>query len=275
MIAKPAKIKVQMSLRELLKDKLQEEKLWLVPKGFEVIGDIAILNLPPSLYDEKHLIAQALISQSKKVKVVLLKKNKLAGEKRTAEFEILIGDRTTTIHKENDCLFNVDIARTYFTGKLYFERSRIAGEVKDGEDILVLFCGVGPFLIPIAKKKRVNIIGLEKNPFACALFRKNAELNHIDADIILGEANSICNIFRKRFDRIVMPTPYGQDHFLSLARLLLKPGGIVHFYTFKKDFEISHFKRMLEELGWHIDFYRDCGSVAPRVSRYVFDLKEQ
>lgn len=78
-----------MSLRELLKDKLLEEKLSLVPKRYEVIGDIAILSLPPSLYDEKHLIAQALVSHSKNVKVVLLKKNKLAGEKRTAEFEIL------------------------------------------------------------------------------------------------------------------------------------------------------------------------------------------
>ena len=262
-----------MSLRELLKDNLQEEKLLLLPKGFDVIGDIAILNLPPSLYDEKHLIAHALISQIKNVKVVLLKKNKLAGENRTAEFEILIGDRTTTIHKENDCLFNVDITRTYFSGKLYFERSRIADEVKDNEDILVLFCGVGPFLIPIAKRKKVNIIGLEKNPFACAIFRKNAGLNHIDADIILGDANSMNNIFNKRFDRIVMPTPYGQDHFLSLARPLLKSGSTIHFYTFKKDFEISHFKRMLEELGWHIDFYRDCGDVAPRVSRYVFDMK--
>src|SRR3972149_8599555 len=101
-----------MSLRELIKDKLQEEKLLLVPKRFEVIGDIAILNLPPSLDDEKYLIAQALISHNNKVKVVLLKKNKLAGEKRTAEFEILFGDRTTTIHKENDCLFHVDISRT-------------------------------------------------------------------------------------------------------------------------------------------------------------------
>lgn len=261
-----------MSLIELLKDKLQEEKLLLVPKGFEVIGDIAILNLPPPLYDEKHLIAQALVSHNKNVKVVLLKKNKLAGEKRTAEFEILIGDRTATIHKENDCLFNVDFAQTYFTGKLYFERLRIAGEVKDDEDILVLFCGVGPFLIPIAKKKKVNIIGLEKNPFACALFRKNAELNHIDADIILGDANSICNIFRKPFDRIVMPTPYGRDYFLDIAGSLLKPQGMIHFYTFKKDFEIAHFKKLLEEKGWQIDHYRKCGDVAPRVGRYVFDI---
>ena len=262
-----------MSLRELLKDKLQDEKLLLLPKGFEVIGDIAIINLPPPLYDDRHLIAQSIISHSRKVKVVLLKKNKLAGEKRTAEFEILRGDRTTTLHRENGCIFHVDIAKTYFSGKMYFERNRIAQKVNDGEDVLVLFCGVGPFLIPISKIKKVKITGLDNNPAACRLFRKNAELNNIDAGIVLGDANSMGSLFKKDFDRIVMPAPYGQDHFLNLARALLKSGGTVHFYTFKKDFEIPHFRKLLEELGWNIEYYRDCGDVAPRVKRYVFDLK--
>lgn len=262
-----------MSLRELLKDKLQEEKLLLLPKGFEVIGDIAIINLPPPLYDDRHLIAQSLVSHSKKVKVVLLKKNKLAGEKRIAEFEILFGNRTTTVHRENGCIFHVDIAKTYFSGKMYFERNRVVQKVNDGEDILVLFCGAGPFLIPIGKKKNVKITGLDNNPAACSLFRKNAGLNNIDADIVLGDANYMVALFRKDFDRIVMPAPYGQDYFLKLARFLLKPGGTIHFYTFKKDFEIRHFKKLLEERDWHIEYYRDCGDVAPRVSRYVFDLK--
>ncbi len=264
-----------MSLRELLKDKLQEEKLLLLPKGFEVIGDIAIINLQPSLYDERHLIAQALVSHSKKIKVVLLKKNKLTGEKRVAEFEILIGDRTTTLHRENGCSFQVDIAKAHFSGKMYFERDRIVQKVNDGEDVLVLFCGAGPFLIPIKKKRDVRIIGLDNNPAACSMFRKNARLNDIDAEIVLGDANSICALLKKDFDRIVMPTPYGQDHFLDLARPLLKSDGTVHFYTFKKDFEMAHFKRLLEEMGWNIEFCRDCGDVAPRVKRYVFDLKEQ
>jgi len=98
-------------------------------------------------------------------------------------------------------------------------------------------------------------------------------MNSIDAGIVLGDANNMGALFKKDFDRIVMPTPYGQDFFLNLARPLLKPGGTVHFYTFKKDFEIPHFRRLLEEMGWHIEFYRDCGDVAPRVKRYVFDLK--
>ncbi len=206
---------------------------------------------------------------------MLLKKNKITGEKRIGEFEILLGDRTETLHRENGCIFHVDVARTYFSGKMYFERNRVVQEVNDGEDVLVLFCGVGPFLIPIRKKKDVRITGLDNNPAACALLKKNTQLNDIYADIVLGDAKYMNAIFRKEFDRIVMPTPYGQDHFLNRAHLLLRPGGIIHFYTFKKDFEISHFMRVLEERGWHIEFYRECGDIAPRVKRYVFDMKKK
>lgn len=263
-----------MSLRDLLKDKLPQEKLSLLSRGFEVIGDIAILSIPPPLEHEKYLIARALISHRKDVKVVLRKINKLAGAHRTGDCEMLLGNRTSTVHRENGCAFHVDIAKAYFSGKLAAERSRIARMVNDAEDVLVLFAGVGPFLVPIAKRRNVNATGLDSNPDACALFKKNAELNDIDADIILGDAKSMGNLFKSSFDRIVMPAPYGQDYFLNLAHSKLKPGGIIHFYTFKKDFEISHFKKLLRERGWHIDFYRDCGAVAPRVSRYVFDLRK-
>src|SRR5574341_154246 len=98
-----------MSLKELLKDRLTEEKLQSLPKGFEVIGDIAIITIPPSLDDEKHLVAQALVSHRKDVKVVLRKTNKLNGARRIGEFEILLGDRTTTLHRENGCIFHVDV----------------------------------------------------------------------------------------------------------------------------------------------------------------------
>ncbi|MCX9012597.1 MAG: methyltransferase domain-containing protein [Candidatus Methanoperedens sp.] len=264
-----------MSLRDLLKDKLPQEKLSFLPKGFEVIGDIAIINIPQSLDNEKYLIAEALASHRRDVGVILRKTDKLKGEKRVGGFEFLLGNRTSTVHRENNCIFHVDLAEAYFSGKMYFERNRIVQTVNDGEDVLVLFCGVGPFLIPIWKMKNVNITGLDNNPAACALFKKNAEINRIEANILLADANSVPYLFKKPFDRIVMPTPYGQDHSLTLCRTILKPEGIVHFYTFKKDFEIPHFKRLLEENGWQIEFYRKCGGVAPRVDRYVFDLLKQ
>ena len=261
-----------MLLKSALEDILPVEKLNLVPKGYEVIGDIAIINIPKSLKDEKHIIAKALVSQRKDVRCVLRKVSKVRGEERVGDFELILGDRTTTIHRENNCMFHVDIAGTYFSGKLAYERDRIVGEVTDGEDVLVMFCGVGPFLVPIKKNRDVNITGLDMNPVACSLLRKNLDVNGIEAGIVLADGGA--PPFRKLFDRIVMPTPYGQDCFLNSAEKLLKPDGIVHFYTFKKDFEIDHFKRVLEEMGWEIEFYRDCGNVAPRVKRYVFDLKK-
>ncbi|HEY9207059.1 MAG TPA: class I SAM-dependent methyltransferase family protein [Candidatus Methanoperedens sp.] len=256
-----------------MEGKLSKEKLSLVPNGFEVIGDIAVINILDSLNDEKYIIANTLVSYRKDVRSVLRKISKLGGSKRIGEFELLIGNSTETVHRENGCVFQVDIAKTYFSGKLAYERARIADSVRDGEEVLVLFAGAGPFLIPIKKKSNISITGLDNNPAACQYLRKNVLINNIDAHIILGDADSMCTLFKRSFDRIVMPAPYGQDYFLNLARPILKRNGMIHFYTFKKDFELAHFIKLLEEKGWHINFYRKCGGVAPRVNRYVFDLQ--
>jgi tRNA (guanine37-N1)-methyltransferase len=262
-----------MSLHSILQDKLTPEKFSLLPKGFEVIGDIAIISIPPALEDQKYIIADAFSYLRKDVKTVLRKLHKIEGSARVADFELLLGDRTTTIHRENGCLFELDVTKTFYTGKMHYERARITNKVEDGEIVLVLFVGVGAFLIPIKKKKNVNITGLDNNRNACQFLRKNLELNHIEANIVHGDARQLNNLFKMSFDRIVMPTPYAQDFFLDIAHSILRPGGYVHFYTFKKDFEIPHFKHLLIEKGWNINFFKDCGNVAPRVKRYVFDLK--
>ncbi len=142
-----------MSLHNLLKDKIPEEKLSLLTKGFEVIGDIAIVNIPPALDNEKYLIAQTLVSHRKDIKTVLGKLHKIEGSSRAGEFEILLGNSTATIHRENNCAFFVDVAKTYFSGKLYYERNRIAQKVNDGESVLVLFAGVGPFWYRLRRKR--------------------------------------------------------------------------------------------------------------------------
>lgn len=262
-----------MSLRSLLQDKLPPDKLALLSRGFEVIGDIAIIKIPPALDDEKYIIAEAMSIHRKDVRTVLRKLNKIYGPTRTADFEILLGERTTTLHRENGCVFQMDVTRTFFSGKMYSERARIVQKVNDGENVLVLFAGVGPFLIPIKKYKNVNISGFDNNREACIFLKKNLELNNIDSNIFQGDALHTTNLFRTKFDRIVMPAPYGQDFFLDIAKSTLKPGGYIHFYTFKKDFEIVHFRRLLEEKGWSIDLCRSCGNVAPRVKRYVFDIQ--
>jgi tRNA (guanine37-N1)-methyltransferase len=74
------------------------------------------------------------------------------------------------------------------------------------------------------------------------------------------------------FDRIIVPTPYGLDHILETISPLAKRGGMIHFYTFKKRYQIEGLTEKYENMNFYVEFYRKCGNVAPGVSRWVFDL---
>jgi tRNA (guanine37-N1)-methyltransferase len=65
------------------------------------------------------------------------------------------------------------------------------------------------------------------------------------------------------------------DHFLYEISGLVEQGGIVHFYTFKKQYQIQELLEEYRDRGFDVVFYRRCGNVAPGVSRWVFDLKKQ
>lgn len=94
---------------------------------------------------------------------ILMKKGKNIGEFRLPSFEVIHGadkNDKTTIWKENQCQFFVDMDKAFFSFKLALERKRlldaISKDLKDKteENILVFFSGCGPFGIvcfPISK----------------------------------------------------------------------------------------------------------------------------
>ena len=69
-----------------------------------------------------------------------------------------------------------------------------------------------------------------------------------------------------------MPTPYGMDRSLETALQMVKAGGWLHFYTFKKRDQIDGLRKSYEDLGLEVMQCRRCGNVAPGVSRWVFDM---
>ncbi len=75
-----------------------------------------------------------------------------------------------------------------------------------------------------------------------------------------------------RFDRAVVPTPYGRDDILGAISPIVKAGGAIHFYTFKKRHQIEGLIREFEGRVLTVD-HRRCGNVAPGVSRWAFDLR--
>jgi tRNA (guanine37-N1)-methyltransferase len=270
-----------VSLKEDLREKMSEEELKMLRRSFEIIGDIAIVEIPEELVSKKEIIVQAILQRHRHLKTILRKVGEVNGIYRVAKYEIVYGEKTETIAREHGCRFLVDPTRVYYSSKLATERARIAGLVKEGERVLVMFAGVGPYAIVIAKlAKPSEVIGIELNSAAVEYFRKNVKLNKAEnVRIYEGDVNEIVPRLEGEFDRILMPAPYSAENFVHLLRGKVRKGGFVHYYTF----ESENFEELLAKKVEGIFlksgiiakavFMRRCGSFAPYVNRYVVDLQ--
>jgi len=270
-----------VSLKKDLREKMSEEELKMLRRSFEIIGDIAIVEIPEELVSKKEIIVQAILQRHRHLKAILRKVGEVNGIYRVAKYEIVYGEKTETIAREHGCRFLVDPTRVYYSSKLATERARIAGLVKEGERVLVMFAGVGPYAIVIAKlAKPSEVIGIELNSAAVEYFRKNVKLNKAEnVRIYEGDVNEIVPRLEGEFDRILMPAPYSAENFVHLLRGKVRKGGFVHYYTF----ESENFEELLAKKVEGIFlksgiiakavFMRRCGSFAPHVNRYVVDLQ--
>ena len=265
-----------MSLKTSMECIVPEPLLHLVPNSFDIIGNIAIISIPPELNDYKALIAQAIISKHGNIGTVLNKVSMLEGEDRVGRYEILSGTTTRTEHREYGFRYRLDVNEVFFNPHLAYERFRVASQIKGGERILVPFCGVGPYVVPAASLG-ASVVAVEKNQKACRWLAENVRLNRVDTNVsvICGDASHIPHMVRGSFHRAILPIPYGMDLFLYEISKLVKQGGFVHFYTFRKQYQIQELLDEYRDRGFDVVFYRRCGNVAPGVSRWVFDLKKQ
>lgn len=259
-----------------MKGSIPETLLHLVPNRFQVIGDVAVISIPQQLNAHMATIAGMIMHGRANIKTVLNKDGMLEGEERVAAFRVLAGGDTRTVHRENGYLYRLDVKEVFFNSRLSFERARIASKVTPGERVLVPFCGVGPFAIPAAAQG-ARVVAVEKNEQACRWLAENIHLNRFNGSIaiIRGDASCIRNMINDEFDRVIVPTPYGMDRILHELWECVRKGGRMHFYTFKKEWEIQGMIECFEANGFSVDLHRRCGNVAPGVSRWVFDLIKQ
>ena len=247
--------------------------LHLTPKRFDIIGNVAVISIPPELDKFKDEIAKTIVSKRRNIRTVLNKVAKLDGEKRVGRFETLLGSDTVTLHREFGFEYRLDLNEVFFNSRLGFERKGVTTQVLPSENVIIPFCGVGPFVVPAAASG-AKITAIEKNTEACKWLVENVRLNGVESNvsIINADASDIVNIPDISFDRAIVPTPYGIDSYLASVSQLVKKGGMVHFYTFKLESQIQGLINEYERMGLETVFYRRCGNVAPGVSRWVFDL---
>lgn len=264
-----------MSLKEDLEGVIPRDKLYLA--GYcEVIGDAAIISLRPGLETYKRDAARAIIAKHKSIRIVLNKTSKADGERRVPQYEVLEGKDTIVTCKEFGFFYRFDLSKVFFNPHLKYERHRIAGMAMPVEKILVPFAGAGPFAIPLAAKG-CRVMAVEKSREACKWMALNAGFNGIAGriDILNADALSLAGSLKAAFDRIVSPTPYGMDNALDALVPVARPGGAIHFYTFKKKHQIEGLAGEYRAMGLCVEGIRRCGNVAPGVSRWVFDLIKQ
>ena len=214
-------------------EKAQVEDAGRVSSGVDVVGDIAIVRLEEFSPSEKRKIAGAILEEIGSVRVVLEQLGGIEGEYRLRSLRHLGGEkRTMTVHKENGCLFKVDVAKCYFSPRLSTERLRIANAVKPGERVLNMFAGVGPFSIPIAKLKGAKVLSCELNEYAAGLHQENDRLNRVErlVEVVKADAADLPEITEGKFDRVLMPHPSEADRFLPAAVALARKGGVIHYY---------------------------------------------
>lgn len=226
------------NLREELTTFIPKDKIDLVTRSFDIYGSkqkaVAVLEIAKELVEFDEHIAQAVMKFNKNVVSVLAKDSGRKGKYRIRDLRLVAGNpNTEVLHKESGCVFRLDPRTVYFSPREITERDRLSSVVRDSERIMVMFSGVGPIPIRVAKShKRVNVIAIELNPQAHNYCVENIHLNRVGDRIkaIKGDVREVCPKLGKDFDRIIMPLPKGAHKFLDVALPLLKNKGILHMY---------------------------------------------
>ena len=214
-----------------------------VPTSFDIIGSkghaVAIIEIPDELESYQITIAEALMHVHKNVKSVLRKESERYGELRLRDYNLILGDpNTEVIHKESGCRFKLDPQVTYFSTRESSERERIYNQVTSPEDVLVMFSGVGPFPICIAKHNiGTKCVAIELNQRAHEYCLENIKLNKIEGRVeaIQGDVRDVCPKLDRQFDRVLTPLPKGAHLFLAVTIPTVKNDGILHFYHWAPD----------------------------------------
>ncbi|MGD0534988.1 MAG: class I SAM-dependent methyltransferase family protein [Methanoregula sp.] len=231
----------------------------------EQVGGIAIMqeNDPEG--------AAKILACRPSLHTVLFPESQVSGEYRTRKYAVLAGtDTTRTEVVEHGHRFVVDLAGAYFSARLSTERQRVFEQVCEGERVLDMFAGVGPFAITLAPRASL-MVAADLNPQAILLMIENIRKNRVANVIpVLADARRLEKILPWKFDRIIMNLPLAGTEFLPEAFRLVRPGGTIHFYSLVS--KEGEYLARVKELGGALVTERVVRSYSPGQWHAVYDI---
>ncbi len=271
----------QQNFKQQALQHLSNEEQALFRRAYDVVGSIAILDIPPGLEQKALLFAELLLKTHKQIKTVLKKQGIHSGTYRTQRLQYLAGEKTKeTIHKEHGVRIKLDVEQVYFSPRSSEERKRIASLITKPEDILVMFSGCAPFPLVLAKNSPARqIVGIELNPIGHAYAMENIKLNKTrNILLIRGDVAEIVPGLHRTFDRVLMPLPKGAHQFLDTLLSCTKKGTVVHYYTIRKEDAINQeAESIVQFFNEHnrqvnVDRIVIAGQYAKQTYRYCIDF---
>ncbi len=251
--------------------------------NYDILGNIAILKFSRGAGKEEKLKAAERMLKIPSVRTVLEKTKKVSGRLRTIRTRHLLGEKTKIAeYKENGCIFRLKVDSCYFSPRLANERLVVARMVKRGDDVLVMFSGVAPFPIVIAKHSKPDrIVAVELGKECCKYAEQNLRLNKIysGVEIIQGDVKKVIPKLKEKYDVIVMPRPNLKETFLKEAFAASKKGTRIIYYGFAPE---SKLLKMLDDLHKEsrklkrkikILNVKEAGDIAPYEHRYRVEMK--
>lgn len=193
----------------------------------EQVGGLVILQ------DDDVSAAEKILQNRPNVHTVLYATSPVEGEFRTRSFKVLAGRNTTeTVYTEYGHRMIVDLSAAYFSARLSNERRRLLSQMADGERVLDMFAGVGPFAVTLGSKCSLMIAN-DLNPNAVYIMQKNLKANRIQNVVpMIGDARNIPEMLPNlTFDRIIMNLPFAAYEFLTAAAKLAAPKCTIHLYS--------------------------------------------
>ena len=123
----------------------------------------------------------------------------------------------------------------YFSPRLATERHRVVAQVEPDERFFDMFAGVGPFVIPAAKRG-TECVGCDLNPAAIEYLRRNADRNGVADRVtaICGDVREVSG-YDGWADRLVMNLPHSADEFLDTAVALASDDCRLHYYDIQHE----------------------------------------
>ncbi len=261
-------------------DNLQipDELIDLLPKKWEMLGDVLILKLNEDLREYDTEVAKVYAEVLGAV-TVLEDVGGVSEDIRKPDVRLLMGERTVATHRENGVLYKLDAKEIMFSSGNIDERIRMAKVCDDGDVVVDMFAGIGYFSLPMAvHSKPENIYAVEINPVAFGFLEENMRLNRVENVVkpILGDCLQMAP--EGVATRVVMGYLSGEG-YLPKAMRVIGESGIIHYHEncpneLLPDRPVENVKDAARKEDREIEVLdqRRIKSYAPGVSHVVLDV---